>query len=144
MFMIWNDLWLYQYHQQEYDGIVRDTFKIISFIEQKQWEIVGLTKYLKQIKDEIKEISKYNAYSNRKYMEQSRNNNLLLDNILDFIMFSIPLTLILWFLFYRVFYCLFNYEISKYLRPYSFALILFEMLVQGNLEYFTFLAFRAF
>ena len=33
MFMILNDLWLYQYHQQDYDGIVRDTFKIISFIE---------------------------------------------------------------------------------------------------------------
>ena len=42
-----------------------------------------------------------------------------------------------------MFYCLFDYEISKYLRPYSFRLILIELLVQGNLEYFTFLGFRA-
>ena len=46
------------------------------------------------------------------------------------------------FIFYKVFYLLFNYEISSYLRPYSFLLILFEILIQNNLEYLTFIAFR--
>ena len=49
-----DDLWLYQYHQQEYDGIIRVIFSTIAFVEEKQWEIVGLGEYLDQIKDGIK------------------------------------------------------------------------------------------
>ena len=37
MFMVVDDLWLYQYHKQDYDGIVKVVFKTISFIEEKQW-----------------------------------------------------------------------------------------------------------
>ena len=122
--MVVDDLWLYQYHQKEYDGIIRDVFKIIAFIESKQWEIIGLGEYLDRVKDEMKEVRRFNPYSNIRYMEESRNNNALLNNLMDFIVFSIPLTLALWFLYYRVFYCLFNYEVSKYLRAYSFCLIL--------------------
>ena len=47
------------------------------------------------------------------------------------------------FLFYRIFYLLFDYEISKYFRPYSFSLIAFEMLIQNNVEFFSFLGFRS-
>lgn len=42
-------------------------------------------------------------------MEQSRNNNLLLDNLLDFLVFSVPLMVTLEFIYYKVFYCLFDY-----------------------------------
>ena len=143
MFMVIDDLWLYQYHQQEYEGIVRDIFSTIAFIEEKQWEVVGLQKYLEEMKAKMKEIKKYNPHSNKKYMEVSRNNNSLLDNLLDFLVFSVPLMILLEFLNYKLFYCLFDYEVSKYLRPYSFRLILIELLIQGNLEYFTFLGFRA-
>ena len=40
--MVVDDLWLYQYHLIKYDGILRDVFLTISFIEEKQWEIMGL------------------------------------------------------------------------------------------------------
>ena len=143
MFMMIDDLWLYQYHQQEYEGIVRDIFSTIAFIEEKQWEVVGLQKYLEEMKAGMKESKNYNAHSNKKYMAVSRNNNSLLDNLLDFLVFSVPLMIVLEFLNYKLFYCLFDYEVSKYLRPYSFRLILIELLIQGNLEYFTFLGFRA-
>ena len=143
VFMVVDDLWLYQYHQKEYDGIIRDVFKTIAFIEEKQWEIVGLEEYLSRMKDNIKELPRFNAYSNLRYMEESRKNNALLDNIFDYLVVSVPFTLILWFIYYRTFYCLFEFEISKYLRAYSFCLILFDLLIQGNIEYFTFLAIRA-
>ena len=42
LFLIVDDLWLYQYHKVKYDGTVRAVFKMISFIEEKQWEVVGL------------------------------------------------------------------------------------------------------
>ena len=57
-------------------------------------------------------------------MREARNNNVLLDSIIDFLIFSVPLTLVTEFLFYRLFFLTFNYEISKYFRPYSFKLIL--------------------
>ena len=109
LFMVVDDLWLYQYHQQEYGGIVHDVFKTISFVQEKQWEIVGLQPYLNELKDKLEDIPKYNVYSNLRYMEEARNNNLLLDNILDFLLFSVPLTLLTCFLFYRLFFCLFDY-----------------------------------
>ena len=95
MFMVIDDLWLYQYHQKEYEGIIRDVFATIAFMEEKQWEIVGLSQYLDEMKAEIKEISQYNADSNKRYMEVSRNNNFLLDNIFDFLLLSVPLMLVL-------------------------------------------------
>ena len=95
MFMAIDDLWLYQYHQQEYGGIIKDVFTTIAFVEEKQWEIAGLQQYLDRMKAGIKDISKYNPDSNKRYMQVSRNNNFLLDNILDFLVFSVPLMLLL-------------------------------------------------
>lgn len=58
--------------------------------------------------------------------------------------FFITLTIILVFVLQKIFYLLFNYEISKFLRSYSFWLILGELLIQNNIEFFTFVGFRAF
>ena len=41
--MMVDDLWLYQYHQRQYEGIIRSIFATIALIEEKQWEIVGLS-----------------------------------------------------------------------------------------------------
>ena len=60
-----------------------------------------------EMKANIKDISRYNPHSNEKYMRESRKNNLLLDNLFDFLAFSVPLMLVLEFLYYKVFYCLF-------------------------------------
>ena len=61
------------------------------------------------MKAQIKDIPKYNPDSNKRYMEVSRNNNFLIDNLLDFLVFSVPLMILLEFLYYKVFYCLFEY-----------------------------------
>ena len=57
----------------------------------------------------MEDIPKYNVHSNEKYMSEARNNNSLLDILLDFVVVSIPLTLAMEFIFYRIFYCLFDY-----------------------------------
>ena len=44
---------------------------------------------------------------------------------MDYFSFFLPATFVIVFLFNRIFYLLFNYEISKYLRPYAFNWILF-------------------
>lgn len=53
------------------------------------------------------------------------------------------MTLVFVFLLNRLFYLLFNYQISILFRPYSFWGILFDLLIQNNIEFFTFLGFRA-
>ena len=68
---------------------------------------MGLKEYLDEAKAGIKDIPKYNAHSNKRYMEVARNNNFLIDNLLDFLVFSVPLMIILEFLYYKIFYCLF-------------------------------------
>ena len=45
-----DDLWLYQYHKQEYNGIVKVVFRTISFMEQRQWEIIGLDGKIEEAK----------------------------------------------------------------------------------------------
>ena len=64
VFMMVDDLWLYQYHGQEYDGIIKIVFETISYIEEKQWEIVGLLPYAEEIKGGMRDLPKYNPHSN--------------------------------------------------------------------------------
>lgn len=76
-------------------------------------------------------------------MEKERKNNVLLSSTIDFFVFFIPFSVISTFLLNRLFYILFDYSISICLRPYSFWAILIELLIQNNIQYFTFLGFRA-
>ena len=76
------------------------------------------------------------------YKYESRFN-LLIDSTLDYFILYVPFTLVVVFLLNRLFYLLFNYEISKFLRSFAFWLILLELLIQNNIEFFTFVGFRA-
>ena len=42
IFVALDDLWLYNFHKINYDGSADAVFKTIKFVEDKQWEIVGL------------------------------------------------------------------------------------------------------
>ena len=37
LFFLVDDLWLYNFHKQDYDGIIYNVFQTIKFIEDKQW-----------------------------------------------------------------------------------------------------------
>ena len=37
LFLAVDDLWLYNFHSQQYDGTVEIVFETIDFIEEKQW-----------------------------------------------------------------------------------------------------------
>ena len=56
IFMVVDDLWLYQYHKQEYDGIVEVVFRTISFVEEKQWSIIGLEGLEQEARDGVEDI----------------------------------------------------------------------------------------
>ena len=53
MFMVIDDLWLYNFHQKQYKGIIQDIFITIKFIEDKQWEIVHLEEWKVEMETSI-------------------------------------------------------------------------------------------
>ena len=63
-----DDLWLYNFHLQEYDGTVLMIFETIDFIEQKQWELVGLEEAKEKVEASVEVIQQYNPHSNRVYL----------------------------------------------------------------------------
>lgn len=66
-------------------------------------------------------------------------------NTAAFFTFFVPFIVVFLFLVNRLFYLMFNFEVSKYIRPYSFwGGTWLELLVGNNVELFTFLAFRSF
>ena len=111
----------------------------MQFVEEKQWEISGLEGTRETVEVVIKYFGLYNPQSNEKYMEEERKNNLFIASTMDFFVFQVPLKV---FLLNRLFYRLFNFEISSFPRPYSFWWMAFGLLIQDNIESFTFLAFR--
>ena len=128
-----NDLWLYNYHNQTYDGTALSIFETIQFVQEKQWEISGLDEAKETVETSIEQIDLYNPQSNQKYLEKERKNNLFIASTMDFFVFHVPLMLVLVFLLNRLFYCLFNFTISSLIRPYCFWWIIFEMLIQSNI-----------
>ena len=105
---------------------------------------MGLEEERETVENSIKQTSQYNVYSNLTYLKKERKSNLFIASTLDYFAFGLPVTVLLFIIFNRLFWCLFDYEVSILFRPYSFWWILFEILVQGNIQFFTFLAFRNF
>ena len=68
VFLVVDDLWLYQYHKKKYDGTVEVVFKTISFIEEKQWEVVRLEGAIDAMEEKLPMIPEYNPFSNPTYM----------------------------------------------------------------------------
>ena len=124
LFVALDDLWLYNFHKQEYDGSVDAVFKTIKFIEDRQWEIAGLEDARDRVESAVEEVPPYNPYSNPTYLRKERKNNLFVSSTMDFFSFFVPLTLVMVVLFNRLFYCLFDYEVSFIFRSYSFWWIL--------------------
>ena len=86
----------------------------------------------------------YMLYSNKKYASEVGKDNFFFRNTIEYFVLNVPYCLIVFFLLNRLFYCFFNYSVSQYVRIFSFWGFLYQMLIESNIEYFTFLAFRNF
>lgn len=82
----------------------------------------------------------YGAYAREKFVTLEGNGGFFLDSLAEFLCINIPFTILTFFLLNRLFYCLFSHPFSAYLRTFSFWGFLAQMLLEGNLEYFAFLA----
>ena len=48
-----SDLRLYEYHKQKYDGMAKQVFVVARFMDDKQWELVGLAGVKEQLEASI-------------------------------------------------------------------------------------------
>ena len=137
-----DSLWLYNFHQQEFDGTTRTVLETISFFEEKKWQIVRLEEIKEDLETSVERLADYNPNSNPTYLKKERKSNLFIASTMDYFVLFVPATLLFVFLCNRCFHLLFNCRISIFLRAYSFWWVLLELLLQNNVEFFSFLCFR--
>ena len=120
IFFAADNFWLYEYHSPEYSWLAENIFGAIRLIESKKQEIINPEK-LPFIKEHIlPTFPNYYPYANEKYKRVEGKDSFFFRSTLEYFIMVIPYTIILFMLLNRFFYFLFEYEISKYLRMFSF------------------------
>ena len=71
--------------------------------------MVGLEEERETVENSIKQTSQYNVYSNPTYLKKERKGNLFIASTLDYFAFGLPVTVLLFIVFNRLFRCLFDF-----------------------------------
>lgn len=109
LFFAISDLRFYDYHNKDYNGLEKQVFMTIRFVEEKQWELIGMASTKDRVEGSIEFASQYYPESNPTYLVEERKGNLFIESTIDYFVFFLPFTLVTVILFNRLFYCLFNY-----------------------------------
>jgi hypothetical protein len=143
LFFAVDNFWLYEYHNRNYTWLTDQIFTTVRLIENKKSEIID-AEQLPFIEESIMpSLQNYTAQSNEKFAAVEGSDNGFLRNTVEYFVINVPYCLLVFLLLNRLFYGLFNYSISQYLRMFSFWGFLYQMLVESNVEYFSFLGFRS-
>ena len=144
LFFAADNFWLYAYHRHNYTWLAQNIFTFIRLIENKKEEIID-PKKLSFINQKIlPTFPNYYPYANEKYKEMEGKDSFFFRSTLEYFIMGVPYTVVVFVLLNRLFYCLFEYEVSKHLRMFSFWGFLCFMGLESNIELFTFLGFRNF
>ena len=98
--------------------------------------------WIQKLLDQETELSSYNPYTNQKYLKVERINSLFVQNMAVFYSTLVGISCVFYVICRSLFYCLRHYEVSHYLRIYSFNLYFLEYLFLANVSDLTFLAVR--
>ena len=142
MYFAIDNFWLYEYHETNYTWLTTQMFEIARLLEEKKSEIVNPENF-SFVQDSVNpSFTDLSDYSDDKYVEVEQKDRQFFRNAADFFIVSVPYCLIVFFLFNRLFYVLYNYEISSYIRIFSFWGFLYQMIIESNVEWFVFLGAR--
>ena len=78
MFATIDDIWLYNLHQQQYDGRIQEILGIIQFVEEEKWKIIELDSPIEEIKSSNKRMKDYNLHSNPTHLRKQRRNSVFI------------------------------------------------------------------
>lgn len=103
----------------------------MSFLSDNCWTIFPIPSLQNWISQPF-DLPSYNAYTNVKFQEVERNDSIFLQNTKAFFLIFVPLTMTIFYFLNKLFYKLFEYSISSWIRIYSFWLYLLFMIVFQN------------
>ena len=76
LFLALADLRMYAYHIKKYDGTTKQIINTIRFVEDKQWEVLGLTEVKEGIENSLELAKQYYPLANPTYLDEERKSNL--------------------------------------------------------------------
>ena len=89
-------------------------------------------------------LKNYNSFTNKKFLDEERVDGLFFKNtMLELLVISL-IKIVVFFILNRLFFCLFNYPISRFLRNYSFKIFLVEILIIEDIQQLIFIFIRNF
>ena len=119
-----------------------DILHTINLIEDKKWSLLNAASKI-PINNSVVPMSDLTVYSNPKHKEVDDVDDSFARSLFPFFLFLIPQTIVLTLFLKAVFYCIYQKKISIYIRRYFFtAACLWQILIEGNIAYFTYIFFR--
>ena len=142
VFLLVDNFELYEFHRQDYDGIMANVFRTCREVKSVAWRMVQLESAENWLESPFEGLPSYNAYTNKKYLKVERIDSIFWNNSKDFLIINTPLVLVVFFLGFGIFHLLRDRPVSFLFRLYSFLLYLSELIFLGNAEKLVFLGLR--
>ena len=140
-----DNFWLYEYHQVEYPWFASNVFRTVRMIETQKQEFVDPERLPFVAEQVLPSFPNYfTQMPEDKYAQVEGKDSFFFRSTLEYFLMAVPFTVLLFVVLNRVFYCLFQHELSQHLRMFSFWGFLCFMGMESNIEFFAFLGFRNF
>ena len=114
-----DDLWLYFYDRRYYNGSMLIVLETGNHIEDIKWSLFNYASKL-NLKSTVIPTSDISRFSNPKHMEVDNVDDSFFRGLFNFMIFSVPQTILLCIICKRIFFCLFKYQISIFFRRFYF------------------------
>jgi hypothetical protein len=140
-FGIFDDIYLYQFHDRLYGDTMNAVFNMINNVQIAKWSLFNYQSFLNSINVDIgvfQNITDYqDAYNSYQFTDADHTevgSEGLWANCQNFFIVALPITLIGYLFARMLFRILFNYSISKWIRTSEFWVLLFLLLLDGNIQ----------
>ena len=144
IYLLPGELELYEYQGIQYDGTMREVLETKKEMDDRLYDMLHINLVEDLIVEHLPPLKNYNSFTNPKFMEEERVDALFVKNtLLEFATLSL-IKVVVFFLLNRLFYCFFNYSLSRFLRLYSFKVFLIEVLILGDIQSLVFILLRNF
>lgn len=140
-FLIVDDNELYIYHRPDYRGLFHSLIHAQYKIQQEINSVLDAIPFLDKVEGAL---PSHEQSANPKYLSMEREANGFLRNSVSYFLVEVPLVLCMYLSLNFFFHRLFNFEISRVLRIFSFRMCLWVMALESNLQSFSFLCFSNF
>jgi hypothetical protein len=142
-FVNFDDVWLYIYHQREYNKITNTFFAMNQALETEKWKILPFKKlwsFLGINTTYLIDVLDYKlAYTPSKFLSIEENSNGFFVNCANLFFANIFLTFAVYFVFHMLFWLTFNFKISVLFRPFTLWPTFIMMFLEGNVQYLSYL-----